>query len=116
MRAIKLPVSGAQQGSVQGAFDVKYKGEGVKPKVARVPIDKVRATQEEVRVSKDRKLANFGGQHEYPELPRLPSGIRDPKTKEVHLWDGHHRAEAAKLKGQKTLRVNVVDDPDIDKY
>ena len=79
-----------------------------KPKRVKVPISKIRASQDEVlsAVVKD-----------YSEdPPKAPvQGIRDPRSGKVHLVDGHHRAEAAKLRGDKSIAAHVYDHPGIDK-
>lgn len=87
--------------------DLYYNHED-KPKKVRVPVSKIRATQDEVvsSIIKDYR----------EDPPKAPvQGIRDPHSGRVHLVDGHHRAEAAKLRGDKHIEAEIYDHKGIDK-
>lgn len=78
------------------------------PQKVRVPLNKLRATQDEVEIPTVKKYAS--------NPPKdLPQGLRDPKSGKVHIVDGHHRAEAARLRGDKDIEMNIWDEPGLDK-
>lgn len=79
-----------------------------KPRLEHVPVSKLRRTQEEVEIPTVKHYTEHP-----PDSPIW--GLKDPKSGKVHIADGHHRAEAAKARGDSTIAAEVYDEPGIDK-
>jgi hypothetical protein len=100
-RFTQLPESHLEQSEAEGRYN--YKGYmGQKARTVEVHPSKLRSTQSWIdkrwkpRWSKDSET---------------PKGLMDSDGN-VHLVDGHHRAEHAYVKGHDKFVVNVVDDKD----
>ena len=107
-RKIKLPLSKDYPDGLSAQIVYSEPPEGSeKEKSINAPISKLRATQESV--SRGNPISKKESRRDWsPTGSDLPTGIRHPNG-EIHLTDGHHRADAAKRRGDKTLRMKVID-------
>ncbi len=127
-RKVKLPMTRIGQGKNSTVDDPRqhvlgaYFGEHSTfnhqdAKEVDVPVSKLRATQSEViKSAVDKYVHDPKRKSHFNKITgSLPLGVRDTNSGKVHIVDGHHRAEAAKLRGDVSLKMKIVDKPGIEK-
>ena len=82
---------------------------GQEPRLVKIPVGKIRATQAGVRKHRDRKEEGWSENDPPFGHADHPVGLRD-KEENVHLVDGHHRADAAVGRGMISINVYVYDE------